>query len=144
MRNKKENLKKKRQNSFTSLLFSSKFSVHNKYERKLVLVIFGFSFFILRRIERIDGKKLDFSFLFMKKNKKGDQNEKKTRKSSFFSFFFISNFKEETESNFFFFLFFLSSCWEITQMQTPFSSSIFSKNRIKKERNASFSLSSSS
>ena len=37
------NLKKKRQNSFTALLFSSNFPFHNKYERKSVFVIFSFS-----------------------------------------------------------------------------------------------------
>lgn len=40
------NLKKNRQNSFTSLLFSSNFPFHNKYERKFRDVIFSFSFFL--------------------------------------------------------------------------------------------------
>ena len=42
MRNEKEKLKKKRQNSFTSLLFSSNFPIHDKYERKLVFIIFSY------------------------------------------------------------------------------------------------------
>ena len=69
MRNEKRKIEEKQQKSYIHLSsFFSKFSLQYKYDRKLRVLIFSFSFFILRRIERIDGKKLDFSFLFMKKN----------------------------------------------------------------------------